>query len=327
MRRSRAAFDKEQQMSNPARRDFLKQAAGAAGLAWLSAAVMDPPSRAAEPAAWTPRFAICNETFENWPHQRVVEFVAECGYTGLEIAPFTIATYVTDISAARRTELRSQAERAGLQILGLHWLLAKTEGLHLTTPDAGVRRKTADYLGELARFCADLGGNVLVLGSPKQRNVLPGVTRQQAFDNAAEVLEKMLPVLEKTGVRVALEPLAPVETNFMTHAAEAMELVRRIDAPQIQLLLDCKAMTGGEQQPIPDVIRRHHAAMIHFHANDPNLQGPGFGDLDFVPVFQALKDVAYRGWISVEVFDYAPGAERLARESLRYMRQCAKKIA
>lgn len=314
-------------MSHTTRRKFLQQAAGAAGLAaLLPVGPLTAPIRAAEAAGLPARFAICNETFENWPHERVVEFVAECGYTGLEIAPFTFATNVTEISAARRTELRSQAERAGLQILGLHWLLAKTEGFHLTTPDADVRRKTADYLGELARFCADLGGDVLVFGSPKQRNLLPGVTRQQAFDRAAEVLGRALPVLEKTGVRVALEPLAPVETNFLTHAAEALELVRRMDVPQIQLLLDCKAMAGGEQQPIPEVIRRYHATMIHFHANDPNLQGPGFGDLDFVPVFQALQDVAYRGWISVEVFDYSPGVERLARESLSYMQRCARQV-
>ena len=311
-------------MSNTTRRDFLKRAAVAGGMA----SVLRPAglSRAAEAAGFPARYAICNETFENWPHQKVVEFIAECGYTGLEIAPFTFANYVTDIPAARRKELRTQAERAGVQIMGLHWLLAKTEGLHVTTPDAEVRRKTADYLGELARFCADLGGDILVFGSPRQRDIMPGVTRRQAFDNATEVLGKVLPVLEKTGVRLALEPLAPNETNFMTHAAEAMELVRRFDAPQIQLLLDCKAMEGGELLPIPDAIRRYHAALIHFHANDPNLQGPGFGDLDFVPVFQALKDVNYRGWISVEVFDYTPTAERLARESLQYMQQCAKKL-
>lgn len=311
-------------MSHTTRRTFLQQAAGIASL--LPVSQLAAPLCAAESAGWQPRFAICNETFADWPHERVVEFAAQCGYTGLEIAPFTFATDVTEISAARRAELRSQAERAGLQIVGLHWLLAKTEGLHLTTPAADVRRRTADYLGELARFCADLGGEVLVFGSPKQRNLLPGVTRQQAFDHAAEVFERALPALEKCGVRVALEPLAPTETNFLTQAAEALELVRRMNVPQIQLLLDCKAMAGGEQQPIPAVIRRYHAAMIHFHANDPNLQGPGFGDLDFVPVFQALKDVAYRGWISVEVFDYRPGAERLARESLSYMQRCARQV-
>jgi sugar phosphate isomerase/epimerase len=66
--------------------------------------------------------------------------------------------------------------------------------------------------------------------------------------------------------------------------------------------------------------------VAHFHANDPNEQGPGFGKTDFVPIFQALAEIGYRGWVSVEVFDYRPGADRLARESIRYMRKCVETV-
>ncbi len=75
------------------------------------------------------RYAICNETFQDWDHGRVCDFVAECGYQGLEIAPFTLAPRITDVTNHQRLELRRQAEKAGLTIIGLHWLLAKTEGL------------------------------------------------------------------------------------------------------------------------------------------------------------------------------------------------------
>ncbi|MEO2088546.1 MAG: TIM barrel protein, partial [Gemmataceae bacterium] len=115
------------------------------------------------------RYAICNETFDGWDHPRVCDTAAALGYTGLEVAPFTLAPLITDVSASRRAEVRRQAEAAGLQIIGLHWLLARTTGFQLTSPDAAVRKKTGEYLADLARCAADLGGDILVLGSPFQR--------------------------------------------------------------------------------------------------------------------------------------------------------------
>src|SRR5688572_4973598 len=107
-------------------------------------------------------YAICNETFLDWPFDRAFAFARECGYAGIEIAPFTIATYATEISAQRRVEVKQQAAAAGLDVVGLHWLLAKTEGFYLTSPDAAVRKKTSEYLQELVRLCGDLGGSIMV---------------------------------------------------------------------------------------------------------------------------------------------------------------------
>jgi sugar phosphate isomerase/epimerase len=121
-------------------------------------------------------------------------------------------------------------------------------------------------------------------------------------------------------VILALEPLSPRTTTFLTTAAEAVELAERIDSPHCKLLLDCLAMTS-EAVPPADLIRRYAKWLVHFHANDPNRRGPGMGNLDFGPIFQALRDVDYRGWVSVEVFDVSPGAETIARESLTYMQK------
>ena len=84
---------------------------------------------------------------------------------------------------------------------------------------------------------------------------------------------------------------------------------------------------ASESVPIPELIRRHHRLLAHFHANDPNLQGPGFGQLEFGPIFAALGEVDYRGWVSVEVFDYTPGIERLAQESIDFMKRTLAEIA
>jgi sugar phosphate isomerase/epimerase len=270
------------------------------------------------------RYAVCNELFGDWPFEKMFAFAAKCGYRGVEIAPFTMANYAAQISAARRTEVRRQAKHAGLEVVGLHWLLAKTEGFHVTSADAAVRRKTAQYLGELARLCADVGGRIMVLGSPQQRNLAPGMSKAQGMKLAAEVLQAVVPTLEKTGVVIALEPLATTETNFLTTAAEAVELMSLVDSPTCRLHLDCKAM-AAEKMPISAIIHKYRKLFVHFHANDPNRQGPGFGKLDFVPIMKALAEIDYRGWVSVEPTDYTPGAERLARESIAYLRRCAAK--
>src|SRR5437868_4431188 len=102
------------------------------------------------------RYAICNETFAGWDHARACSTAARFGYTGLEVAPFTLAPRITDVTAGQRRTLRRQAEDAGLTIIGLHWLLAKTDGLTVTSPDPMVRERTATYLGESARCCRDL---------------------------------------------------------------------------------------------------------------------------------------------------------------------------
>ena len=133
-------------MTHRTRRQFLKRTAavGASALAGMHLAGVQP-ARAASPAGTRAglKYAICNETFVDWPHEKACRFAAECGYTGLEIAPFTINTDVTKITADERKSIRKTAEDAGIPIVGLHWLLAKTTGLHLTSPDPGVRGRAA----------------------------------------------------------------------------------------------------------------------------------------------------------------------------------------
>ena len=136
----------------------------------------------------------------------------------------------------------------------------------------------------------------------------------------------MVPVLEETDTVIALEPLAPIETDILTTADETRQLIDLIGSPHIRLHLDVKAM-ATEDQSIPEIIHASAAHLEHFHANDINLQGPGFGAIDFrTDISRHLHEISYSGWVSVEVFDYAPGAERLARKSIQYMQQVEEDI-
>ncbi len=264
------------------------------------------------------KYALCNEMFVDWPFDKAFAFTRECGYTGIELAPFTMGTDAFAISPEKREEVRQQAAAAGLDVIGLHWLLAKTEGYYLTSPDAEVRKKTSGYLQELARLCADVGGNIMVLGSPQQRNLLPGVSHDDAMKYAADVVAGAVPTFTELGVTLALEPLGPAEGDFLNTADLGAELMATVDSANVQLHLDVKAMST-EPTSIPEIIEKHASRTAHFHANDPNLLGPGMGDVDFAPIFAALKKTNYAGWVSVEVFDYEPGVEKIAKESMANM--------
>lgn len=266
------------------------------------------------------KFAICQELFENWDWERQCRFSAECGYTGLEVAPFTLAERISGVSPERRAELRRIAADHGVTLIGLHWLLAKTEGLHLTTADAAVRQATADYLVELGDACADLGGDLMVFGSPFQRNLEDGVSLDRAYEHAAEVFRAAMPRLAERNVRICMEPLTPKETNFINTCDDAVRLIEMVDHPLFVLHQDVKAMLGAESESIPDLIHKHIDRVGHFHVNDTNLLGPGMGDTDYHPILAALQSAGYDGWVSVEVFDYSPGCEHIARASIEYLR-------
>ncbi len=266
------------------------------------------------------RFAICNETFGDWPLEKALKMAAQLGYTGWEVAPFMLNTDVRMISRSERADYRAAVENAGMKVIGLHWLLAKTTGFHLTTPDPEVRKATASYMRELIRLCADLGGDVMVLGSPLQRNRPEGVSTDQAYVHTAEILNSISDCLEEHHVRLALEPLGPQEGNYLNTADEARILKQRLPSDHIGLHLDVKAMTA-EPEPIVDIIRKHADWLFHFHANDPNRRGPGMGDVSFPEILRTLDEVGYDGWLSVEVFDYSLGPERLATDSIATLKR------
>ena len=266
------------------------------------------------------KFGICNEIFQGWKLEEAMAFAAKAGYDAIEIAPFTLAPFVTQISAAQREEIKAAAARQKIAISGIHWVLVQAEGMYLNHRELDVRKRTSKYLCELVDFCADIGGTIIVVGSPKQRNVLEGCTYVQAWEWAQDTFEASLRRAVERGITICLEPLAPTETNFINTAEEAIRFVKQIGNPNFKVILDVKAMSS-ESKPIPQIIQESWPNFAYFHANDKNLKGPGFGDVDFVPIAEALKAVGYDGYVSVEVFKFEDGPAAIATGSIQYLKK------
>jgi len=266
------------------------------------------------------RFAMCNEFCEGWDFAQVCRLAADAGYDGVEIAPFTFCDSVEDVGPQQREALRRAAQDEGLAVVGLHWLLVKPEGLYINHPDREIRDRTSAYLRAEVDFCADLGGTLLIIGSPKQRNVFGEQTYEATWGRTVEVFKGLAPYADARGVCLCIEPLTSKETNFLNTAEEVRRLVREVDQAGFRMILDVKAMCG-DVEPIPDIIRKSGPWLKHFHANDENLNGPGFGDVDYRPIVAALRDVDFDGYVSVEVFDFSPGPEKIARDSIAYLKE------
>jgi sugar phosphate isomerase/epimerase len=268
------------------------------------------------------RLSLCNEVIGE------LDFVAQCalaaklGYDGLELAPFTLSDHPERLPGRRRAELKRIAEDAGLAITGLHWLLMVPEGLSITSDDAAVRERTVDVMRRLIELCADLGGSILVHGSPGQRKIAPGQSREAALAHVRQCYGAVAGDARQAGVTYCIEPLAAGETPLVNRVEEAAAIVHEVGSPALRTMLDTCAAGQAEHEPIPDVLARWlpGGEIAHIHLNDPNRQGPGQGALRFAPILAALVRHGYAGIASIEPFVYVPDGPTSAARAIGYVK-------
>ena len=265
------------------------------------------------------RHAVCNEMYQNTPFADVCRSVRKIGYKGIEIAPFTLAEKPAHISPGARREYRDTMESEGVEFAGLHWLMVSPPGLHVTTPDRALRERSWRHIADLIDLCADLGeGGVMVFGSPKQRCRVDGLSREEAIANYIEGLSGVAPHALDRGVTVLVEALPLNQCDVINSIEEAVSVVHRINHPAVRTMFDTHNAVD-ETEPHAALVNRYFELIRHVHVNEMDGRYPGTGGYDFKPVLDVLRRRGYAGWISLEVFDFKPGAEAVAGESLRFL--------
>jgi D-psicose/D-tagatose/L-ribulose 3-epimerase len=269
--------------------------------------------------AYSFRHAMCNEAFEGLAFTATCQAIRRAGYGGIEIAPFTLAGRPADIAAPARREYRDTILSEGLVFAGLHWLMVSPKGLHVTAPDAELRARSWRHILDLIDLCADLGPNgVMVFGSPKQRSTTGGITRPEATRHFVDGLAGVAPHACARGVTVLVEALPAAQADVVLTLEEAAGIVREIGNPAIQTMFDVHNAID-ETLPHAELVDRYFDCIRHVHVNELDGRHCGAGDYDYKPVLEVLRRRSYSGWISLEAFDFSPGADRLAAESLRHL--------
>jgi sugar phosphate isomerase/epimerase len=279
------------------------------------------------------KFALCNEVLQPLPFEQQCSVAAALGYDGLEVAPFTLADNPMDITDGQAGVYRRIAEDRGLAIFGLHWLLVAPAGLSIVSAEAHVRNETVRVMRRLVELCAVMGGRYLVHGSPKQRSVPAGSSREEALARARDCFAEVAATAAGCGVSYCIEPLSTRETDLINTVAEAARLVEEIGSPGLKTMIDCSAAGQMESQPVEALMAHWMPTghIAHVQVNDPNRRGPGQGAMQFAPIVETLLGMQamghYQGIVAVEPFDYVPDGPGCAARAIGYLKGIVEGLA
>lgn len=243
--------------------------------------------------------------------QANVAKIAGWGYEGVELA-------IRDPRLVDGNELLRIVTEHGLMVpaigTGQAW---GEEGLSFTDPDPSVRAAAIERTQVHVPFAAQTGATIII--GLLRGIVRPGVEQAQAMDWLVNALRQCCAAARPHGVRLALEPICRYETTLVNNAAQGLDLIERVGADNLGLLLDTFHM-NIEEPVIEESIRACGQRIFHFHVADSNRWYPGAGHLDFESILKALADSGYQGFVSGE-FMPLPDADTAAQRGITHLRQ------
>lgn len=270
---------------------------------------------------------LCNELLaeEGLTLAQQCEIARDLGYIGLELAPATLSPAPHLLGAEERAEIRATVEDSGLRVTGLHWLLTAYPELSITDP--ATSDAAQEVLIALVGLCADLGGRVLVHGSPGQRMRPAGTGDGELLDRLVAFFRPIAEEAARRGVVYCIEPLAAVETDLINTVAEAARLVEAVGHPAFRTMIDISA-AGQEEGDVAGLIRQWvpTGMIAHIHANDSNRGAPGMGNDPFPQIVAALIEAGWSSPVGVEPFRTLIDARVTAAIGAATLRACERAV-
>ncbi|MGI8990386.1 MAG: sugar phosphate isomerase/epimerase family protein [Bryobacteraceae bacterium] len=252
--------------------------------------------------------------------------IKAAGFDGVEVPLFRPSEFaVADI-------------RRGLAENGLECTICSvlTGGLNMISDDAAVRARTRAHMEDCVKSAAEVGAKIIAGPLYSPVGLLPGRRRNaDEWNWAVECYRAIGPVLARHDVTIAIEPLNRFETYFLNTAEDAVKLCDEIDHPNVGILFDT-FHANIEEKDIAKAYRTVGKHLKHVHACENDRGIPGTGHVEWPAVFQALRDMRYDGWLTIESFgfslgelsaaasiwrDIAPTPESIAFEGVKFLRR------
>lgn len=252
------------------------------------------------------------------PHK--LEILKKIGYTCYE----TGLSGVAEASDESILAMKEKAEELGVTCAS-HNGMFPTDIRLLGGKDEYPRIN--EYLDRAFEKAKPLGSPIVVLGSGKAREIPDGMSLDEAKERFSAMLSDVVaPQAARHGVTIAIEELRREECNFINNCREAMEIIRMVNKPEIQLLIDYyHSMLGGDKLP---ELASYGSAIKHVHMASPrnNRKMPMIDDIgDCRSFFACLRLAGYDGVISLEG-NFGENFESSIIEALSVMKEAQRPL-
>ena len=243
--------------------------------------------------------------------------IKEAGFDGVEIPLLR----PKDLQAA---SIRKAVEANGLET---NCCTALVDGFSLISDSPETRRRTQQHLKDVAKAAAEAGAKIVCGPLYSPVGYLPG--RRRTSDEwkwAVEGFQSVGETLAAHQVPFAIEPLNRFETYFLNTAADAAQLAKEIDHPNIGILFDT-FHANIEEKNIAAGYTTVGPYLKHVHTCENDRGIPGSGHVEWKEVFQALRSLDYDGWLTIESFGFAIGDLSAAASIWRDIERTPESIA
>jgi len=252
-----------------------------------------------------------------YPIEETIKRVARIGYDGIEIGAAAPHAYPEYLSKERRQEIKKTLEDNNLALSSMLPAPGGGPGFNVASPLAEERRNAIEQYKKVGELCSELGGSTLLYVAGWQ---IYGTPREQAWEWSREALGEIAQTVEGYGVTMAVEP-TPVDSNLVEDCDDAIRIMREVDRPNVKLMFDTIHAMYRNEVPT-DYVYRMADDLHHVHLSDEDRLPPGAGRGDFVSLVEALKEVGFDGYLTMEIGfnrrDVEP--DQVARQAYEYVK-------
>ncbi|MGO9643723.1 MAG: sugar phosphate isomerase/epimerase family protein [Candidatus Bathyarchaeia archaeon] len=245
------------------------------------------------------KLSLSSFSYSRWPIEHAIRQTAELGYDAIEIDANRPHMLPEDYPSEERRGIVSLINSTGVKVAAVA-AFNGTAQWHFTNPNKRVRLSTIDHVKQCVDLASDLKAPIVevVSGSP----LIEGVGEKEAWHWLHGGLQECAEYAKSSGIIIGLEP---EPDNVISNSRLADAIIREVGSSNLRFLLDIGHLNVVKEN-ISQAVRKmkDNLAHVHIHDNDSTRDQhriPGDGKIDFVSIINALRDIGYSGYLTVEL--------------------------